>query len=255
MTTDLETNGMNHEEQGSSQPQNEDQASGCQAPGMFQGLDSELGLTVDKLSTALKLPADFLKGLGVSEKKQKGANVVTIPYLDQNRELVCTKQLQSLYGRSRFVGEPLRVVPYGLWRIHDIKRLGKVILVPSEKDCWVCWHSRVMVLGLPNTDNSSVTWLDHLRNLEVFLWDGNLKRDFLRLMDEHLPRLQVLTALDETSSLWQAYAQGKNLGALIGRQRKRLYRQAWYYRPGENHALRSYVRLPCLYSRQTILSC
>ena len=182
--------------------------------GMPQGFDSEVGLTVEKLSTALNLPADFLKGLGVSDKKHKGIHAVTIPYLDENQDPVCTKQLQSLYGGSRFEGEPLKVVPYGFWRIQDIKKHGTVILVPNEKDCWVCWHSHIMVLGLPNTDNGFDKWLDHLRSLEVFLWDGNLDRDFLRLMAEHLPGIQVITAPDDTPSLWEAYARGKDLRAL-----------------------------------------
>jgi hypothetical protein len=70
------------EEQRASSSCQEDQASGYQTPGMSQGFDSELGLTVEKLSTALNLPADFLKGLGVSDKKQQGIQVVAVPYLE-----------------------------------------------------------------------------------------------------------------------------------------------------------------------------
>jgi hypothetical protein len=123
--------------------------------------------------------------------------------------------LQPLYGGSRFEGKQLRVLPYRFWRIPEIKKYGTVILVPSEKDCWVCWHSDIMVLGLPNSHSGSDKWLDHLRDLEVFLWDGNLDRGFLGLMAEHLPGLQVITAPEDTSSLWEAYARGKDLRALM----------------------------------------
>jgi hypothetical protein len=205
----------NEEEQRASSSCQVDQASGCQAPDMTQGFDSELGLTVEKLSTTLNLPADFFKSLGVSDKKQQGIHVVTVPYLDENRELAGIKLLQSLYNGGRFEKLPLRILPYGFWHIPDIKKHGTVILVPSEKDCWVCWHSGIPVLGLPNTDNGFDKWLDHLRDLEVFLWDGNFDRGFLPLLDKNLPGLQVLTAPNDTPSLWEAYARGKDLKALI----------------------------------------
>jgi hypothetical protein len=193
----------------------EDMAPGNQADSKPLCSDTELGLTVERLTDALNLPAEFIRGLGLSDNKRKGIQVVTIPYLDEKQECVAVRHLQSLYGITRFAQPPLRVVPYGFWRIGDIKRQGRVLLVPSEKDCWVCWHIGIPALGLPDTVDNMENWLDHLKDLEVFLWDGNLDRGFLSLMNECLPGLQVLQATQDNPFLWGAYVQGKDLRALI----------------------------------------
>jgi hypothetical protein len=104
-------------------------------------------LTLAALAQAKRLPAAFLRELGLSDHLQGG---VGIPYRGPTGEDIAVKRrtaLKATEGSYWPKGTPLAA--YGSWRIDRANRAGFLILVEGESDCWALWHHDLPVLGLP----------------------------------------------------------------------------------------------------------
>jgi hypothetical protein len=117
------------------------------------------------------LSVEFLKRLGLSERKDQGRPAVRIPYRNEIGEEAAIRFRVALNkseeGDDRFRWRTgSKVMPYGLWRLEKIREVGWVVLVEGESDCHTLWHHGIPALGIPG----AATWKDrraeHLEGIE-----------------------------------------------------------------------------------------
>jgi hypothetical protein len=124
--------------------------------------------TVEALSEAKRLPADFLKELGLRDLPGGG---VAIPYNDATGEEIALKQRTALKAKEGSYwpkGQPLAA--YGLWRLDEAHRVGFLIVVEGESDCWSLWHHRLPALGLPGAGVARTLEREHVEAVaEVYV--------------------------------------------------------------------------------------
>jgi hypothetical protein len=155
------------------------------------------GLTLAQLAGAKRLSVPFLQSLGVTEDSWSGKPRIRIPYPDEDGSIVSIRYRYSLDGDARFQwrkGD--HVLPYGLPRLRDAYKLGWILLVEGESDCWTLWHYGQPALGIPGKDTWQSDWAGFLkrRDLKVFLW---MEPDAITLVARvaaDLPDLLVIKA-------------------------------------------------------------
>lgn len=124
-------------------------------------------LTLERYAEAKGLPIDFLRKLDLRTQKYGGGVAVRIPYLDtEGQEIAIRYRLQlekgaESDGRFRWrTGS--KVHPYGLWRLPDARKAGRLLLVEGESDAQSCWLHGVPALGLPGASTWKAEWTSHL---------------------------------------------------------------------------------------------
>jgi hypothetical protein len=119
--------------------------------------DSFPGLTVQRLSDAKGLPSDYLPSLGLTDFTYMSRPAVRIPYLDESGELVATRFRLALTddeGVNRFVWKKGdKPCLYGLWRLSEARKQGRIIIVEGESDCFTLWHLGIPAIGVPGASN------------------------------------------------------------------------------------------------------
>ena len=110
-----------------------------------------------------KLPLDFLQSLGI-----KNANIgITIPYMDEAGVVVATKKRRISDGSGpRFTwNKGAKLLPYGLWRLKEIRDAGYCILVEGESDSQTLWLHGFQALGIPGAGAFKNEWVDYIRDV------------------------------------------------------------------------------------------
>lgn len=111
-----------------------------------------------------KLPLDFLQALGM-----KNANIgVTIPYLDENGQVIATKKRrvsQSSKGPRFTWNKGAKLLPYGLWRLKELREAGYCIFVEGESDSQTLWLQGFHALGIPGASAFKSEWVDYIREV------------------------------------------------------------------------------------------
>lgn len=103
--------------------------------------------TLEHYAEAKKLPVEFLKGLGLSDTKNKGTPAVRIPYRDRGGAEPAVRFRIALDGKDRFRWRGgSKPCLYGLWRLD---KPTFVILVEGESDCHTLWYHEIPALGIP----------------------------------------------------------------------------------------------------------
>lgn len=113
------------------------------------------GCTVTRYADTKRLPPDFLRKLGLSDMIYQGAPAVRIPYLDEQGTEVAVQfrlALDKTEGTRFRWRRGDRPVPYGLWRLEDARKVGRVTLVEGASDCHTLWLHNEPALGLPGAD-------------------------------------------------------------------------------------------------------
>jgi hypothetical protein len=107
-------------------------------------------LTVQALADARKLPAQFLRELGLCDLPNDRA--VGIPYYDETGLQLLMRRRTALEAKAgSHQPKNVPVCAYGQWRIHETAKTGVLILVEGESDCWTLWHHGLPALGLPGS--------------------------------------------------------------------------------------------------------
>src|SRR5262245_10924934 len=122
-------------------------------------------LTIADLARTRKIPAAFLEAECRLQDSPQG---VQIPYFDQDgsEPVLKLRTHQEARKGSRWP-QDTRLLPYGLWRLHDARRRETLILVEGETDCWALWHMGYPALGLPGCDGTNCLEAEHLSGVEV----------------------------------------------------------------------------------------
>ena len=178
------------------------------------------GLTLETLAVAKKLPKNFLESLGLVEQRFKGQARVAIPYIHENGEVAAVRYRLSLTGPQRFIwrrGD--RILPYGLWKVGEIRRAGWCLLVEGESDCWTAWYHGIPAIGLPGASTWRAEWAETLRELQVFVWaePDAAGRSLPLKLARDIPSLMVVTPPDGCKDISEAHIRGEDVVALLNR--------------------------------------
>ena len=159
------------------------------------------GLTLAELATAKGLPEDLLRAWGVTEgiagSGKDRRPCVDIPYVNLEGEVVAVHKRLSLHDSPRFIwrrGDKTTI--YGLSRLEEIRRAGRVILVEGETDTWTLWFHQIPSLGLPGASTWREEYASMLQGLQVYVWhEPDSGGDALiRAVAADLPDVKVLEA-------------------------------------------------------------
>src|SRR5689334_10778927 len=94
-------------------------------------------VTVARLARAKGLPAQALMAVGVRDE----ARGITIPYCDETGFEIARKKRTAMSAKDgSFWPTGQELIAYGLWRLGEASKAGRLILVEGESDCWVLWH-------------------------------------------------------------------------------------------------------------------
>lgn len=120
-------------------------------------------LTAAALAEAKKLPADFLRALGLRDRRQGG---VVIPYRAEGGAVIAVRLRTALRARdgSRWRRGD-KVAPYGLDKLREAREAGFLVLVEGESDAWTLWHHGLPALGIPGASNTRCLEASHLAGI------------------------------------------------------------------------------------------
>jgi hypothetical protein len=115
--------------------------------------------SVAALATAKRLPAEFLRDLGLRDT----ARGVAIPYHDAAGNELFARERLTLTGKNETrqpKGVPLAA--YGSERIDRANKTGVLFLVEGESDCWTLWYHDLPALGIPGANAAKVILPEHV---------------------------------------------------------------------------------------------
>ena len=149
-------------------------------------------LTVADLAQSKRLPPEFLKELGLTERNRG----VEIPYFFEDgsagprpRRRTSTRAKDGSFWSGEKDGA---VIPYGLWRLGEARQAGYAVLVEGESDAWSLWYHGLPALGIPGasmTGTLQPTHFDGIARLYVVKEPDKGGSTFVRGVCE---RLRVL---------------------------------------------------------------
>ena len=114
---------------------------------------------------------DFLRGLGLVDRKYHSKAAVRIPYLAEDGQESAVRFRVALekseVGDERFRWRTgSKAMLYGLWRLEKIRKVGWVVLVEGESDTQTLWYRGVPALGIPGADTWKKEWAEYLEGVE-----------------------------------------------------------------------------------------
>jgi hypothetical protein len=126
---------------------------------------------VENYAALKRLPVEFLKSLGLTDRNYQGKPAVRIPYVGVDGEEIAVRFRTALEkseeGDDRFrwrAGSKAQL--YGLWRLEAIRKAGYVVLVEGESDTQTLWYHKIPALGIPGASNWKEAWADYLAGIE-----------------------------------------------------------------------------------------
>ena len=124
--------------------------------------------TLENYAAYVKLPAAFLKGLGLKEYRHLGEPAVSMPYLDKSGEtILLTRSRVSLTGKPKVKtrkGDKHRL--YGLWKLEEAREAGHLWLVEGESDTQTLWYHEEPAAGIPGANGWQAEWAGDLEGVE-----------------------------------------------------------------------------------------
>jgi hypothetical protein len=120
---------------------------------------------------AKALPVEFLKKLGLTDRKYQGREEVRIPYRTEAGQEGAVRFRVGLEkseeGDDRFRWRTgSKPTLYGLWRLKRISKAGWVVLVEGESDTQTLWYYGFPALGIPGVETWKEAWVEHLEGIE-----------------------------------------------------------------------------------------
>jgi hypothetical protein len=122
-------------------------------------------ITVEMLARDKRLPAPFLRTLGLRDDPRYG---VVVPYRDESGATFRERRRRALKaadGSSWAPGEG--VIAYGLDRLEAARAAGSLTLVEGESDCWTLWHFGFPALGAPGATMTKTLSPDFLGGIPL----------------------------------------------------------------------------------------
>jgi hypothetical protein len=111
------------------------------------------GLSLAEYAKAKKIPERFLVSLGLREVSLSSGRAVAIPYRDETGAERGARHRLALSGPERFRWKKGSSVSlYGLDRLDEARRLGRVTLVEGESDAQTLWLYGEPAIGIPGAN-------------------------------------------------------------------------------------------------------
>jgi hypothetical protein len=123
--------------------------------------------TLENYAAYIRLPVAFLKELGLKEYRHLGDPAVSMPYLDENGEVLLTRSRVSMTGKPKVKtrkGDKHRL--YGLWKIGEARKAGCAVLVEGESDAQTLWFHGLPGVGIPGANGWKSEWAPELEGIE-----------------------------------------------------------------------------------------
>jgi hypothetical protein len=123
--------------------------------------------TLKNYAEYVGLPVEFLKGLGLKEYRHLGEPAVSMPYLDENGEVLLTRSRVSLTGRPKVKtrkGDKHRL--YGLWKLQEAREAGYAWMVEGESDSQTLWYHDEPTVGIPGANGWKAEWAADLEGID-----------------------------------------------------------------------------------------
>ncbi len=127
------------------------------------------GLTLAALAEHKSLPDHFMISIGVSDSPKRAGEVLIRYYLADNNLAERHRLRTALSAKDgiRWTGpKGGSIVPYGLWRLRDAEKQGRLIIVEGESDCWTLWHHGFAALGIPGASMTKTLQAEHLAQVK-----------------------------------------------------------------------------------------
>ncbi|MFC2058815.1 hypothetical protein ACFLTS_04130 [Chloroflexota bacterium] len=175
-------------------------------------LTSVSGVSLDTMAEAKSIPADYLKGLGISDSKYNGQPAIKIPYYGEDGTEIAIRFRLAMTGDNRFKwrkGD--HALPYGLNRLPAIRKAGWLLIVEGESDCWTCWLHGIPALGAPGKGIWPVSWGEYLKGLQVHVWQEPEAEDFVLRLLKSAPDLRFIRAPDGIKDISEAHVREINV--------------------------------------------
>lgn len=114
------------------------------------------------------------KDLGIEKcgSDRSGEAWIRMPYFDEEHNEVLARKRYAPAASCRFKWSQNasgKLMLYGLWKIHKIRKVGYVILVEGESDAQTLWLLGLPALGVPGASTFKLEWVEQLRGLKLFL--------------------------------------------------------------------------------------
>lgn len=174
------------------------------------------GVMVQAIAEWKHLPKEFLQSVGITDSKYGCQPSIKIPYYSENGTETAIRYRLALTGDDRFRwkkgNHPL---PYGLNRLTQIRKVGWVLIVEGESDCWTLWYHGIPALGAPGKGIWPLAWGEYLKGLAVFIWQEPDAEDFVLRILKTSPEARYITAPDGIKDISEAHVQGQDIPALI----------------------------------------
>ena len=129
-------------------------------------------LTLDEYAVRKKIPADFLRDvcrLGTATHRDSDLSYVRIPYLDENGTEVT---MRKRYGNKEFRwkrGSSGKIIPYGLWRMGEVRSVGWCVVCEGESDTQSLWYMNIPALGVAGASLFKAPQAVMLSGLKLYL--------------------------------------------------------------------------------------
>ncbi len=126
-----------------------DVASAADGRKVPSGTSQRKTLSLLDLALEKQLPWQFLLHLGVMEHPSGG---LQIPYHRPDGTPAARHRIRTALianEGSRWSKGEGNIVAYGLERLEEARKVGYLVLVEGESDCWTLWYHQFPALGLP----------------------------------------------------------------------------------------------------------
>lgn len=142
--------------------------------------NKEPAFTLEYFSFLKKLPIDFLKSEGVSDRPSGGIN---FKYTTETG--IPARSRYRVKSKEFYWDTPkeLEKIPYGLWRLSQIKTSGYVVILEGESDTLTCIHHGYSALGIPGATMTHLLkseYLEGVRTIYLSNEKDNGGQSFLR---------------------------------------------------------------------------
>lgn len=113
-----------------------------------------VGCTLEQYAEAKRLPADFLRGLGLSEIVYMKSPAVRIPYLGADGTELCVRFRVAVAGEVTVRAKAgSKLCLYGLNRLEQAREAGYVVIEEGESCAQTSWLHGFPALGLPGASS------------------------------------------------------------------------------------------------------
>ncbi len=170
-----------------------------------------------------RLPVDFLRSLGLTDRRYNGGIAVRIPYRDAAGEEVAVRYRIAATGDKFRWNKGAKLIPYGLDRLDRTR--GYVHIVEGESDCHTLWYHGEPALGVPGATTWKDAWQDYLQGLTVYIWQeldfGGLT--MMKDLARSLPNAMLIKAPTAYKDPSAAHLGGEDIPAFMARERKKAW--------------------------------